>query len=276
MPVAKVLPIRSAKALSGKIAYLCDKKHPNHTDKIVEPAYCHRIENSAEFLAKTVSTIRALNARRKRGRKIRNLADEIIVRSPDLANLTPEECSLFVKFIIADVCDDSPCYVVWHRDKFTGAADLHILAANFIDAYPPKVRRSSSYSPITVARASSDRVTEIINSRRRQEGVPTVITMQEVRRNKLKLRSLSTLAEQLRPMLPFTAADLPEMISAAGYKVTRFNAQGNTVSVLLADGKKPYRFYIDKLMLETGSLGGGAAASAGRDIAGISNEIKIS
>ena len=261
--------------MSGKIAYLVNGKHRNHDDKIVEQAYCHRIQNSAEFLAKTVPTILALNARRRRGRKIRNFADEIIVRSPDLANLTPAERSQFVKFIIADVCDDSPCYSVWHLDKFSGAADLHILAANFIDVYPPKVRRSSSYSPISVARASSDRVTEIINVRRRQDGVPTVITMQEVQRNRLKLRSLSSLAEQLRPMLPFTAADLPEMITAAGHKVTRFNAQGNTVSVLLADGKKPHRFYIDKLMLETGSLGGGAAASAGRDIAGISNEIKI-
>src|SRR5665647_1994667 len=166
MPFAKVLTIKSAKTLAGKVAYLVNGKHRNHADKIVELAYCHRIQNSAEFLAKTVSTIRALNSRRIRGRKIKNLADEIIIRSPDMANLTVEERGAFLKFIIADVCDDSPCYAVWHCDKFTGAADLHILAANFIDAYPPKVRRSSSYSPISVARASSDRVTEIINARR--------------------------------------------------------------------------------------------------------------
>src|ERR1017187_3574614 len=106
MPYAKVLPIRSAKALSGKLAYLTNGNHANHADKIIEPAYCHRVQSGAEFLSKTVSTIRTLNARHKCGRKIKNLADEIIIRAPDFANLTAEERSTIVKSVIADVCDD--------------------------------------------------------------------------------------------------------------------------------------------------------------------------
>ena len=276
MPYAKVLPIRSAKALSGKLAYLTNGNHPNHADKIIEPAYCHRVQSGAKFLSKTVSTIRTLNARHKRGRKIKNLADEIIIRSPDMANLTSDERSQFVKNIIADVCDDSPCFAVWHLDKHTGAADLHVLTANYIDVYPPKVRRRSSYNPIAIARASSDRATDIINERRRQEGIPTVLTMKEVRRNRLKERGLSTLAEQLSPMLPFPASDLPERITAAGHAVTRFNLQGNSVSVLLAGGKKAHRFYIDILLAAAASLGGSSDASSGSDIADISNDVEIS
>ena len=56
MPYAKVLPIRSAKALSGKLAYIANANHVNHICKIVETPSYHLIQNAAQFLAKTVAS----------------------------------------------------------------------------------------------------------------------------------------------------------------------------------------------------------------------------
>ena len=277
MPYAKVLPIRSAKALSGKIAYLTNANHVNHTDKIVEAASCHRIQSAAEFLSKTVSTIRGMNARSRRGRKIRNLADEIIIRLPDLANVTAQERATFLETTIADFCPDSPAYGVWHLDKYNGSADLHLIVSNFIDSYPPKTRRSSAFNPIAIVRASSDRITDIINARRREQGGTAIITMRDVRKNRIKQRGMTTLAEQLAPLQPFSSAELPEKIASLGHKVTRYNAKANTVSVCLDGGKKAHRFFVDKLLAETASLGGDTDESGGgMDIAGVSTDIEIS
>lgn len=276
MPYAKVLPLRSAKALSGKIAYLTDSNHVNHADKIIETAFCHRIPNAAAFLAKVVSTIRGMNARSRRGRKIRNLADEVIIRLPDLANVTAQERASFLENTIVDFCPDSPAYGVWHLDKYNGSADLHLLVANFIDAYPPKTRRSSAFNPIAIVRAISDRITDIINVRRRQQGVSSIITMQQVRQNRIKQRGFKTLAEQLAPLRPFTAAELPEKIASLGHKVTRHNARDNTVSVCLSGGKKAHRFFVDKLLAEMASLGGDIETPrVRRKVARVSSNIVI-
>jgi hypothetical protein len=262
MPYAKVLPIRSPKGLSGKLAYICNATHRNHLDKIIGPTTFYKTPNSAAFLALTVSTVRGINSRRKRGRKIKNHADEVIIRLPDLSNLTAKERGTFMARTIAEFCPNSPAVGVWHIDKITGSADLHIIVANFIDSFPPKARRNSGFNPITLVRVSSDQITDILNERRREQGITPIVTMREVRQARLKERGLATLAEQLAPMLPFSATELPEKIVALGHRVTRYSASRNAISVCLAEGKKAHRFYIDKLLTDTVSLTVNLAAQA--------------
>ena len=261
MPYAKILPIRSPKGLSGKLAYIVNAGHRNHVDKTICPPTFYMTPNAAAFLAATVSAVRTINSRRRRGRKVKNHADEIIIRLPDLSHPTAEERAGFLKRTIADFAPDSPAVGVWHLDKVTGSADLHLIVANYIDSVPPKTRRSSAYNPIALVRASSDRITDIVNERRQQQNVAPIVTMREVRQARLKERGLKTLAEMLAPLLPFQAADLPEKIEALGYKVPRFNPARNTISVCLSDSGRAHRFFLDRLFQETVSLGVNLAAN---------------
>src|ERR1035437_3645425 len=155
MPHAKGLPIRSPKGLAGKLAYLVNAQHRNHVDKTITPAVFYKTSSRAAFLVSTVAAVRTINARRRRGRKVKNHADEIIIRLPDLSHPTAEERDGFLKQTIADFCPDSPAVGVWHIDKVTGSAALHLIAANYLDSFPPKTRRNASFNPIAVARAAS-------------------------------------------------------------------------------------------------------------------------
>ncbi len=260
MPYAKVLPIRSPKGLAGKLAYLVNAQHRNHVDKTIAPAVLFKTISRAAFLASTVAAVRTINARRRRGRKVKNHADEIIIRLPDLSHATAEEREIFLKRTITDCCPDSPAVGVWHIDKVTGSADLHLIVANYIDSVPPKTRRSSAYNPISIARAASDRITDILNVRRKQQGIAPIVTMREVRKARLKERGIKSLAEQLAPLLPFPAAELPEKIESLGHKVTRYNTSRNSISVCLSDNERAHRFAIDRLLQETVSLGVNLAA----------------
>ena len=259
MPYAKVLPISNPKSLTGKLAYLSNARHPNHKDKTIEPPHFHRVESAAMFSSVTVTTLRRMQARQKKGRKIKNLADEIIIRAPDQSHLTAEERAEFLKGTLEDFCPDSPAVAVWHLDNYNGSADLHIIVANFIDTAPPKLRRVAAINPIALVRATADRITDILNVRRREQDIAPIQTMQEVRRERLKERGIGTLAERLAPLLPFAAADLPGIIGQLGYEVTRYNSNRGTVSVRFEEGKKPHRYIIDRLMAEAVSLGGNPA-----------------
>jgi len=254
VPYAKTLQIRSPKGLSGKLAYLSNSKHRNHKDKAIQPAVFHRIPNATAFLAKTVSTMRDLKTRQWRGRPIKNYADEVIIRLPDWSNPTAEERDQFIKSILADFCPDSPAVAVWHVDRFSKSADVHILVANFIDCYPPKIRRSAAFNPINLVRASSDRVTDIVNQRRGEQGVAPIVTMREVRQARLKERGIKSLSEQLAPLLPFPAAELREKIEQLGHKVSRHNLARDTISVRLDGSERAHRYSIDRL-LKDASLG---------------------
>ena len=257
MPYTKVLPISHPRSLSGKVAYISSAAHRNHVDKIVEPASFFKIQNSAEFLAKTVTTIRSLNDRRRRGRKIKNLADEVIIRMPDNSNLTPDERATYLNEIVAEFCPDSPAVAVWHLDRFNGSCDVHLIAANFEDSYRPQARRKSAFDPIVLARVTSDRITDLLNARRRELGIKTIETIPENRRLRMKERGILELAEQLVPLLPFGVEELPEKIASLGHEVTRLNLRDNWIGVYLSGGKKAHRYSIDRL-IETTRLYGRA------------------
>lgn len=248
MPYCKTLPIRSPKGLSGKLAYIVNAGHRNHVDKDISDPIFYKTTNAAAFLAATVATVRGINARRRHGRKTINHADEIIIRLPDLSHATAEERAEFLTRTIADCCPDSPAIGVWHMDKVTGSADLHLIVANYLDSVPPKTRRSSGYNPIAIARAASDRITEILNARRREQGIAPIVTMREVRQARLKERGLKTLAEQLVPLWPFSKAELQEKIEELGLEVTRYNPARDSISVVLAEGKKARRYSPARLL----------------------------
>lgn len=262
MPYLKILPIRSPKGLSGKLDYLVNAAHRNHIDKTITPVVLSKTTSRAAFLASTVAAVRTINARRRRGRKVKNYADEYIIRLPDLSHATAEERDIFLKRTVADCCPDSPAVGVWHIDRYTGAADLHLIVANYIDSFPPKTRRVSSVNPIAIARAAADRITDILNVRRQQQGIPTITTMREVRQQRLKERGIKTLAEQLAPLLPFPAAELPEQIESLGHKVTRYNTSRNSISVCLSGNERAHRFSIDRLLQEAVLLGVNLAAQS--------------
>ncbi len=277
MPYAMVCPIRKAASLSGKVVYICCAKHRNHKDKIVEPPVFHKTPTTAAFVATTVSSVRAMNERRKRGRQVKNLADEIIIRLPDFSNVTAEERAKILEATLDEFCPDSPAVAAWHIDRFNGSADLHVIAANFIDVYPPKPRRSSAFDPIALVRSTTDQITDILNEQRREKHIQSIVTMREVKKRRLKERGLATLAQQLTPLLPFSAADLPEKIEELGYMVTRHNVTGNTISVCFAEGSKAHRFYIDSLMSSIGSLGAEIARVKSPEMAvSIDHDISIS
>jgi hypothetical protein len=261
VPYCKTLPIRSPKGLGGKLAYLVNAGHRNHVDKDIGPPTFYKTPNAAAFLAATVATVRDINARRRRGRKVKNHADEIILRLPDLSNPTAEEREAFLKRLITDCCPDSPAVGVWHIDKVTGSADLHLIVANYLDSVPPKTRRNANFNPIVVARAASDRITDLLNERRQQQGVAPIVTMREVQKARLKERGIKSLAEQLAPLWPFPKEELQEKIEELGLEVTRYNPARDTISVVLAEGKKAHRYSIDRL-LKDASLGVNLAAQA--------------
>jgi len=261
VPFCKVLPIRSPRGLSGKLAYIVNAGHRNHVDKDISDPTFYKTSNAAAFLAATVATVRDMNARRRRGRKVKNHADEIILRLPDLSNPTSEEREAFLKCLITDCCPDSPAVGVWHIDKVTGSADLHLIVANYLDSVPPKTRRNASFNPIAVARAASDRITDLLNERRQQQGIAPIVTMREVRKARLKERGLKALAEQLAPMWPFAKAELSEKIVQLGHEVTRHNPARDTISVRLDGGERAHRYSIDRL-LKDASLGVNLAAQA--------------
>jgi hypothetical protein len=195
---------------------------------------------------------------------------------PDFSNLTDDERDAFVKTTLTDFCPDSPAVAAWHLDKYNGSCDVHILVANFVDAYPPKTRRSSAFNPIAAVRATSDIITDTLNGRRLEKGITPITAMREVRKQSLKQRGLSTLAEQLARLMPFAAEELPEKIASLGHKVTRCNAKGNTVSVCLDGGKKAHRFFMDRLLADTACLAGGLPSVGDIEIAGVSTDIEIS
>ena len=149
------------------------------------------------------------------------------------------------------------------------------MVANFIDVYPAKTRRSSAFNPIAVVRATSDRITDILNVRRREIGVAPIVTMSDVRKQNLKQRGLATLAAQLAPMLPFPAADLPDKIASLGHEVTRYNPKDNKVSVCLSGAKRAHRFFVSNLLTDAACLAYGVPSVGGGDIAGVYNNIQM-
>jgi hypothetical protein len=261
VPYCKVLPIRSPKGLGGKLAYIVNAAHRNHVDKDISAPTFYKTPNAAAFLAATVAAVRNINARRRHGRKTINHADEIIIRLPDLSHATASEQAEFLSRTVADCCPDSPAVGVWHIDKVTGSADLHLIVANYLDSVPPKTRRNANFNPIVVARAASDRITDLLNERRQQQGVAPIVTMREVQKARLKERGIKSLAEQLAPLWPFPKEELQEKIEELGLEVTRYNPARDTISVVLAEGKKAHRYSIDRL-LKDASLGVNLAAQA--------------
>ena len=62
MPFCKVLPIRSPRGLSGKLAYIVNAGHRNHVDKDISDPTIYKTSNAAAFLAATVATVRGIKA----------------------------------------------------------------------------------------------------------------------------------------------------------------------------------------------------------------------
>jgi len=265
MPYAKVLPIRSAKGLSSKLGYICSVTHRNHINKIVESPYFYRCDNKASFLATTVSAVTTIKAQKKCGRRVKIFADEVIVRTPDGSKLSAAERQMFVENILQDCFPDSPGVAVWHIDKYTGSADVHIIVANLRDSYPPVIRRSGDLNPLSAVRGSSDRITDFLNEQRHAQSINSIETMRDVKLRQLREMGFLPLAEQLAALMPFMAIDLPKKIQQLGHEVNRYSISRNYISVRFKGTKKAHRIPIDRLFDDTVSLGKKSHASGNVD-----------
>jgi hypothetical protein len=237
--ISKVKIIRTPKALENGLRYIGDQHHPDHADIDIGPEIRFDIDpavTTKDFCREWIEGLENDNRVIRRGRKRSRLAVCEIIRSPDGADMTTDEESTYLQKIHA--AQGGFAVARRHKNRITGSVDFHLYRFK---------RWDREENPLRQLRAAADIAHEELNAARTRAGGKHVETVVEVRRRKKKNRGIEELASQLQDVPNLTANNLQVAIEGLGHTVTRFNSEGDTISVQHPGSKRAHRYSISGL-----------------------------
>lgn len=250
MPYSNSVGTTPASLISVAI-YLANDGHKNHQDYELTPIQVLGAKSVQDFIDYAETTFRK-NSRKGAGAPPKNAANWIIVRTPDGSHLEPHEMAAYENAArdVAGLGGPVVGILNWHRNRFTGAADMNLLSAAFTSS-GDRVRDRDS-NPVKTLRWRMDQVTDGLNALRKSRGKPLIVTMQEVKKERAQQRGELDVIEELAkmPKPPATTADLEPALLSLECSISRFNPAKNTISVTPKGKKKAKRFTISKLLAD--------------------------
>lgn len=223
--------------------YLANTEHEHHKDYELTPVQVLGAASVQEFISFARESFKANRQKMKAGRPPENAANWFIVRTPEDTHLEPQEMAAYEQAAREVAGMGAPVVGImnWHRNSYTGASDLNLLSAAF--AADGKLLRDRQSHPVKTLRWRMDQVTHGLNAIRKSRGLPLITTMQEVKKERAQQRGETDLVEQLArlPRRPIRAEDLEPALISLGCQITRFNLDGDTISVKAPKKEKPKR-----------------------------------
>ena len=105
----------------------------------------------------------------------------------------------------------------WHKNNYTGAADMNLLSAAFTSS--GNRSRDRDAHPVKNLRLRMDQVTDALNLLRKSRGIPPIVTMQGFKKERAQRRGEMDLIllDALMPKPPMTTADLEPVLIKLEY-----------------------------------------------------------
>jgi hypothetical protein len=254
MPYSNSVGTTSA-SLTAIAIYLANDGHAHHKDYELTPIQVLGAKSVQDFIDYAKETFQK-NKRKGAGRPPKNAANWFIVRTPDESHLEPHEMAAYENAArdVAGLGGPVVGILNWHRNKYTGAADMNLLAAAFTSS-GERVRDRDS-NPIKTLRWRMDQVTDALNVLRKSRGIPPIVTMQEIKKERAQQRGEMDLVEELArmPKPPMTTADLEPALIKLECSISRFNPAKDSISVTPEGKKKAKKFRISKLLTDVAEM----------------------
>jgi hypothetical protein len=101
-----------------------------------------------------------------------------------------------------------------------------------------------------------DQVTDALNLLRKSRGIPPIVTMQEVKRERAQQRGEMDVVEELAklPKPPVTTADLEPALIKLECSISRFNPAKDTISITPKGKEKSKKLPISKLLADIAEM----------------------
>lgn len=242
-------------SLAAIAAYLVNAGHAHHDDYELTPIQILGAKSVQDFISYAKEAFRK-NSRKGAGPPPQNAANWIIVRMPDESHLEPQEMAAYEKAASDAVGLGGPVVGIhnWHKNKYTGAADMNLLVAAFTSS-GQLVRDRGSHN-VKYLRWSIDQVTDALNVLRKSRGISPIVTMQEIKRERAQQRGEVELIEVLAklPIPPTTTEDLEPVLLSLGCEITRLNWDTDSISFKMPGKKKAKKFRIFKLLADVAEM----------------------
>ncbi len=236
-------------SLTSIVMYLGNENHKHHEDYDLTPIQVLGAKSIQDFIAYAQDAFRK-NRRKKAGPPPKNAANWIVVRTPDGSHLQPNEMAAYEAAARDAAGLGGPVVGIlnWHKNKYTGAADMNLLSAAFT-TNGRLVRDRGSHN-VKNLRQRMDQVTDGLNAIRKSRGIPPIVTMQEVKKERAQERGEVDIVAQLAriPAPPSKITDLEPALLSLEHSVTRFNPDRDTISIVPKGKKKAKRFRVSKLL----------------------------
>jgi hypothetical protein len=228
----------------GTIAeYLVSADHSHHVEYELTPIKVFGAKSVEEFIAGTKAALHAnkRNAGRMRvGRQPKNVANWIVVRTPDGTWLSDDERTAYEETAREEAGHGSSVLGImnWHKNRLNGASDLNILAATFSKS--GVLMRDRTKNPIKSLRQRMDCVTEALNVLRNERGISLIQTMQEAQQNVRRQRGAFVIEEKLvlMPKPPRKVSELKPALLSIECEVPRFQFDCDSVWIVKPTKKK--------------------------------------
>lgn len=250
MPYSNIIPAPPA-SLTSIAIYLANDSHKHHQDYELTPIQVLGATSVQDFIAYARKTF-LMNKRKGTGRPPKNAAKWIIVRTPDGSHLELHEMAAYENTARDVASHGGPVVGIlnWHKNKYTGAADMNLLSAAF--SAEGAQTRDRNINPVKNLRLRMDQVTDALNVQRLSRGIPPIVTMQEIKKERAQQRGEMDVVEELAkmPKPPATTADLKPALIKLECTISRFNPAKNSISVTPKGKKKAKRFAISKLLAD--------------------------
>jgi hypothetical protein len=177
-----------------------------------------------------------------------------IIRMPDGANLNDEEKKAYEEAVIDSGGMGGLVSAVsnWHENHYTGASDLNVLIPNF-DKFGFAIRDRDT-DPRKLLRWAMDQLTDCLNFAREAEGAEPIQTMQAIKKEKAKQRGEIDVVEAFANLVPppQTESALIRSCMNMQLEITRYNSDGDRISLLPEGKKKAKEFRISQLLEDIG------------------------
>lgn len=203
------------------IVYGGDERHPNHVHYDVDQPRALNGASIEQFLSTIPWALRAMNLGVDPKHQFKVHGYWFFCRFADGSNLTPREEQHYAAGMAALVAPDGLAVEFWHRQFFTGAADLNFVVSAVIETPVPAPRRLRDDNLLCRLRRRSDEIVQTFNDERKAAGKPAIPEMQEVQKKRRVQRRESSL-ELLVAKAAFvmgrtvTVESLPALVEKVG------------------------------------------------------------
>lgn len=240
-------------SLNAILKYLTNATHDNHLDYELTPLKFWGVGSTEEFKAQCLDGFKR-NKQKGSGPPPKNAFIWCIIRMPDGANLSDGEKEVFEEAVIDSGGMGGIVSAVsnWHENLYTGASDLNVLIPNF-DKFGRPIRDRDTH-PEKFLRRAMDQVTDRLNLAREAEGAAPIQTMQAVKKEKARQRGEIDVAEAFANLVPPPATEsaLLRCCIDLQLEITRFNSEGDRISLKPKGKKKAKEFRISTLLENIG------------------------